>query len=154
MALATALLRYAVVDLATAESLRPALLPLRPPVAETLFQRDMPERILAVGPWLVNLGRAPDVAAALAGFRKGFPWGYYLHSDIEIMSLRHALRKFNLVELAGQRRPVLFRYWDPRVMRDFLQIATSAQKRQFTEWIARIESADGSFDLVSSRDDD
>ena len=147
------LVRFAVVDLASAEALAATIGALQPPQAETLLSREMPAKLLQVGPWLVDLNRCPQVAAALAELGKTVPWGYYVHSDVDLLSLRRGLRRFNLVTMPGFERPVLFRYWDPRVLRDFIAVATPAQRRQFMEWIARIESADGSFDLRSEAED-
>jgi hypothetical protein len=147
------LIRYAVVDLASAPALAEAVASLRPPQAETLFLPEMPARLLQAGPWLVDLGRTPEVAAALAGLGPRVPWGYYLHADVDLMWLRLGLRKFYLACMPGFARPVLFRYWDPRVLRDFMAVATSAQRRQFMEWILRIEAADGSFDFRQKAED-
>ena len=135
--------RYAVIDLASAPTLRPAIPRLLSSIAEPLLARTMPLQLLQVGPWLVHLADAPEVAAALAALGPAAPWGYYLHAKVDIVSLRQALRKFNLAQLPDAQREVLFRYWDPRVLRIFLDHATPVQRGRFLEWIDRVEWADG-----------
>lgn len=137
--------RYALVDLASAVALRPLVPGLRSSVAEPLLARSMAPQILQVGPWLVDLAEAPEVARVIAGFGTEVPWGYYLHARVDILSLRQSLRKFNLAQLPGSAKEVLFRYWDPRVSRIFLDGATPVQRGRFMEWIDRIEWPDGTF---------
>ena len=136
--------RYALVDLASAPPLRPIIPKLRSAIAEPLFARTMPLEVLQVGPWLVNLSEVPEVESMIVGFGIEVPWGYYLHSMFDLVSLRQSLRKFNLAQLAGTSREMLFRYWDPRVIRIFLDGATPVQRHRFLEWIEMIEWADGS----------
>jgi hypothetical protein len=140
---ASGVFRYALVDLASAVPLRPVIPRLRSAIAEPLFARSQPLQLLEVGPWLVDLAEAPEVAATIAGFGADIPWGYYLHSKVDMISLRQSLRKFNLAQLAGSKKEMLFRYWDPRVIRIFLDGATPVQRARFLEWIDRIEWADG-----------
>lgn len=140
---ASGVFRYALVDLASAAPLRPVIPKLRSSVAEPLFARSQPLQLLEVGPWLVDLSEAPEVEAALAGFGPDYPWGYYVHSKVDMISLRQSLRKFNLAQLAGTSKEMLFRYWDPRVLRIFLDGATPVQRGRFLEWIERVEWPDG-----------
>lgn len=143
---ATAPFRYAVIDLANAERLRPAVTGLRSSFAEPLLDRSFSPKLLQVGPWLVRLSKAPEVESALGTLAPGTPWGYYLYASFDLQSVRQALRRFNLVTLADASRPLLFRYWDPRVLEVFLNVAEPHQHAQFFEWIARVEDADGRFD--------
>lgn len=135
--------RYAVVDLASAVALRPVVPRLLSAVAEPLLARSMPLQLLEVGPWLVHLADAPEVAATIAGYGNAVPWGYFVHSRVDILSLRQSLRKFNLAKLPDRPKEVLFRYWDPRVLKIFLHRATMVQRGQFFAWIDRVEWADG-----------
>ncbi len=139
----TGAFRYAVIDLASAESLRTVVPRLLSAVAEPLLDRSMPLHLLQVGPWLVLLDDAPEVDRTLAAYGPQIPWGYYLHAQVDLLSLRQSLRKFNLAQLPDRPKPVLFRYWDPRVLRIFLDRTTSAQRGQFMAWIDSIAWADG-----------
>ncbi len=135
--------RYAVVDLASAPTLRAVVLKLLPSVAEPLFARNSAAQVLEVGPWLIQLSDAPEVDRTIADLGPTVPWGYFLHSSIDILSLRQSLRKFNLAQVDGHPRPMLFRYWDPRVLRSFLNHTSPAQRARFLEWIDLVEWADG-----------
>lgn len=136
--------RYVVIDLASAVALRPAVPRLLSSVAEPLLARNLPAQLLEVAPWLVDLSQAPEVAETLQTMGTRVPRGYYLVARIDLLSLRQALRKFNLAKLPDRKREVLFRYWDPRVLPTFLDHCTQAQRMRFMEWIDRVEFADGS----------
>jgi len=138
--------RYAVIDLAVADQMRPKVLGRLRTEAETLFARNASRKVLEVGPWLVRLSQAPDIQRSLDALDPELPWGYYVYAAIDIVSLRQTLRRFNLVRLPEDGQEVLFRYWDPRVMRVFLQVANRDQRDKLFEFIDRIEAPDGSFD--------
>lgn len=142
--------KYAVVDLAAATSLRSAVLGKLRTVAEPLLARNAPIQVLEVGPWIVRLSKAEDIARALGTVGPDSPWGYYVYTSVDIVSLRQTLRRFNLVGLPGSPKPVLFRYWDPRVMRSFLEIASRSQRRSLFDFIDRVQALDGSFDAQAT----
>lgn len=79
---------------------------------------------------------------------KAVPRGYFVEASIDIVSLRHALGRFNLARLPSKTTPVLFRYREPRIMRVFLHVAHPEQSARLFEWV---EAADGSFDAVADR---
>lgn len=113
--------------------------------AVTLFAENTASRVLDAGPWVVHLAKAPEVARALERLDPSLPWGYYVHASIDLMSLRQTLRRFNLARLPNPDREVLFRYWDPRVMKAFLKIGSRSQRSKLFDFIDLIEAADGSF---------
>jgi hypothetical protein len=145
--------RYAMIDLAVAEALRSQVAGLQPPVGETLFDRRADRRLLLVAPWLVRLSLAQDIGRRLEELGPSLPWGCYVYSTVDISSLRAALRRFNIARLPNSARKVLFRYWDPRVMRVFLAVANKAQRELLFEWIERIEAPDRSFAATAPRTD-
>jgi hypothetical protein len=132
---------YAVIDLAVAKQLRTALTEKRIPAAEPLFSWSFDKKLLEVGPWLVRLSAAPEVERVLAEYGEDVPWGYYVSSSVDLLTLRKSLRRYNLVQITGMPGEVLFRYWDPRVMATFLKIATEFQNGRLFEWIDHIEVA-------------
>lgn len=149
-ALSTELFRYVVIDLASIAELCPVIRRLRPSAAQPLFARTSAQELLDVGPWLVRLSNAPEVERTLANMSPEVPWGYYVQTSFDIISLRQTLRRFNMVRVAAPPREVLFRYWDPRVMRMFLEVADSRQRGAFFEFIDRLECPNGSFDARAS----
>ena len=106
--------RDAVIDLASAPALRPLMPKLLSAVAESLLARNLDLALLQVGPWIVHVADAPEVDRILTGYAPDMPWGHYIHADVDIVSLRLALRKFNLAKLDGIEREVILRYRDTR----------------------------------------
>lgn len=131
--------KYAVIDLASAAMLRPAVTNSRSSAATPLFAKELGREMLGVGPWLVRLSKAPEIERTLNGIDTEVSWGYYVYSTVDIVSLRQSLRRFNLVQVSKKSKPMLFRYWDPRVMRVFLDVATKEQQDRLFEWIERFE---------------
>ena len=115
--------------------------------AQPLFSPKLDIEILSVGPWIVNTMRVPELEETIDAKYANVPWGYFIDTTVDIVSLRRALRRYNYVEVPTQTNPVLFRYWDPRVMENFLKIATREQLRVLFEFIERFEGPPGTFDV-------
>lgn len=60
----------------------------------------------------------------------GKSWGILIKSSADFKTLYQHLRRFLTVQLEGGNQ-VLFRYYDPRVLRLFLPSCTTAQLREF-----------------------
>ena len=74
----------------------------------------------------------------MQGLRRA--WGYVLHGTRDLAGLRHHLRKFNRVRIAGRADHVLFRYFDPVVLHNCLtEIFDAAQIARFCDGIAAVE---------------
>lgn len=142
------LTRYALVDLAVARDLSGLITGAHQTKVAPLLAWTMPAKVLEVGPWLVDLGQFSECNSALLGLPLEMPWGMYLESRAKIASLRHSLRRFNLAEIPGAAKPVLFRYWDPRVMAGFLQVATEAQRKSLMRDIVRLHAPNNAFDIT------
>jgi len=138
---------YAVVDLATAEALRPMVDREHQSIATSLFSYSQPRALLQVGPYLVRLSKVPEIEVFLKNYGENVAWGYYIHSTFDISSLRQSLRYFNLVRLRSNRKEVLFRYWDPRVIEVFFNVATPRQKKRFFDLIERVVIGSKCFDV-------
>lgn len=137
------LFRYAVVDLATADGIRDAVMRKLPSDKAPLLGRKMPYPLLANGPWILRLSKTLTARGIREEDLVNENWGYFIEADIDIDSLRQTLRRFNLVRLEGRPTPVLFRYWDPRIMKVFLRVSTKQQRRSLFEFIETIKFADG-----------
>jgi len=55
----------------------------------------------------------------------------YLTCDRPFAEVRKHLRRFLTVELEGSSKPVLFRFYDPRVLRVFLPTCTPKEVLEF-----------------------
>ena len=141
----TAPYKYTVVDLAVVPELTPVMRHQLRSVALPLLSQRAPDPVLDVGPWVVRHTKASDLAAQIDALATHLAWGFFVFTSVDLVSVRHTLRRFNLATLPDRKRPVLFRYWDPRVMATFLEVATPEQRARFFEFIDRVEAPDGSF---------
>lgn len=147
---------FANFDLAAALPLRLPVSTLRQPDGEPLIDRDGFPELLAVGPWLVDLKRRPELSNIWQASGRWRNWGYTLRTEAELHELRFHLRKFNLIRIAGVASPVFFRNFDALVLRRFLlEVATDSQIDAFFGPIERISIEDPAnsrvIDIVNPR---
>jgi hypothetical protein len=84
-----------------------------------LFAGELSPELEQAAPHLVQLSPRDSLSDSLLEFGWGQAWGMYLQSDDPIRTLRRHLRTFLRVrDEAG--RYLLFRYYDPRVLRVYL----------------------------------
>jgi hypothetical protein len=111
--------------------------------ARSLYQGDIGESLAHVSPYLLTLQEGdPDSCwFAEAGF--GRSWGLFVTAPIGFDELRRHLRKFNMV-YRESGEPLVFRFYDPRVLRLFLPTCTPDELRRFFGPIASflIETAE------------
>jgi hypothetical protein len=72
-----------------------------------------------VAPYLVHLQINTDFTAWVTGEGWGKHWGIFALSSADLRSLRQHFRGF-LTVYDPNTRPMLFRYYDPRVLRTYL----------------------------------
>ncbi|MFO0602052.1 MAG: DUF4123 domain-containing protein [Polyangiales bacterium] len=83
-----------------------------------------------VAPYLVALDDGSPLWDALLGDAWGDAWGVWVRSDAGFDDLRRHLRRFLRVQGEDGRR-MLFRWYDPRVLRVYLPTCTDAERRAF-----------------------
>lgn len=84
-----------------------------------LYSAPVPPALQAAAPYLVQLDTGyPDTLRLLRN-AWGQSWGVFLKADTSLRNLRRHLRGFLMVHDPGGRR-VVFRYYDPRVLRVYL----------------------------------
>lgn len=95
-----------------------------------------PEMELA-SPYLVQLYQDDQVSDRL--IREGWSksWGVFLTAEVSLPALRRHLRTLLIVREQSGRR-LLFRYWDPRVLRVFLPTCRTEELRQIFGPISEI----------------
>lgn len=121
---------FAVVDAARDERI---LQLLRESVAEyrSLYEGPRGEALEEVAPYLVSLSQKCSLEQALIQEGWGRNWGVYLtcHHPLEVV--RRHLRKFLMVEMEEELKRLYFRFYDPRVLGQFLQTCNTAQHKEF-----------------------
>lgn len=93
-----------------------------------LYSGKLPRELEMVAPQLVELHPGNRLTAQLLDEGWGNAWGVYLRTA-DPSNLRHHLRKFLKVQDEDGRR-LLFRYYDPRVLRVYLPTCTAAELAQ------------------------
>ena len=117
---------YVVLDSArderVAELVREAVDPSR-----SLYEGPRGEALADVAPYLVQLRADSQLLDRLVAEGWGRSWGVFLDSRLRFELMRRHLRRFLVVEAEPTDEQLYFRYYDPRVLRDFLPLATVRQ---------------------------
>lgn len=123
--------------------------------AQILYEGYVAPEIAEVAPYLVPAPRKAGVAEQLVTYGWGDSWGVFCNSKLPANDLRRHLRKFLTVKTETGKR-MLFRFYDPRVLRVYLPTCTPAELQTFFGPIERftMESKDGSKMIVHRRERD
>jgi hypothetical protein len=120
---------FAVLDAARDEAVLSLVHRLGLP-ARSLYAGEAEGAYGAAGPWLVALGRRGPLLPELVGAAWGRAWGVLVASEASFREVRAALRRLVTVRL-DDGREVLFRFYDPRILRVILPTADADQLGYF-----------------------
>jgi hypothetical protein len=112
---------------------------------ECLLSGDLDPALRAAAPHIVRLMYGSLAFEKLIGEAWGQSWGMFVAARVGMRMVRRHLRTFLRVQ-TSDRRKLLFRYYDPRVLRVFLPTCDPAQLWQIFGPIQRfdMEGADSS----------
>jgi pSer/pThr/pTyr-binding forkhead associated (FHA) protein len=113
----------------------------------------LPGRVLdEVAPYLVRLVAGSDLLDRLLRGGWGQAWGFYFNSSEHPKEVRRHLRRFLMVKDDESLERLYFRYYDPRVLREFLPVANERQLADLFAGFARVvyEGADGEPTVVDA----
>jgi hypothetical protein len=96
---------------------------------QCLYSGHLPRELKWVAPYLVELPRDNETARNLIRRSWGKSWGIFLWVT-DYTNLRPHLRKFLRVQ-DESKQSLLFRYYDPRVLREFLPTCDAEQLKLF-----------------------
>ncbi len=105
--------------------------------SDSLYDGDIRENLADVAPYLLKID---DGSAALEWIIEngyGNSWGIFLDTDEDFQTVRKHLRKFLIVENQEGKR-MFFRFYDPRVIKDFLPTCSGGQTEEFFGNITKI----------------
>jgi hypothetical protein len=113
--------------------------------SRSLYQGDLGESLAHVSPYLLSLREDQPESRWFAEAGFGQNWGLFVTTPIGFDELRRHLRKFNIV-YRENGTPLVFRFYDPRVLRRFLPTCTPDELRRFfgpiESFLAETEEAD------------
>lgn len=127
--------RYAIIDGAVMKDLMDFLSEHNPPHA-CLYSEPLQPELVELAPYLLEV--TPEVEKWLQWNTS--PWGIYLTAKTTMRVLRQHLRKYLQVLLPNEKKPVIFRFYDPRNIWDFLSVLSDWEKHLFLGDISRIET--------------
>lgn len=120
---------YAILDGARDPAVHPMVLRSRLP-ARCLYIGDLHPDLAAAAPWLVQLPKAEPATRALFERAWGSAWGVFVQSSVGMAALHRHCRTLLRVE-DERRKRMLFRYYDPRVLRVYLPTCTVSELHLF-----------------------
>jgi hypothetical protein len=120
---------YAILDGASIPKLVNTLHEQKPEFC-CLYPGELKPDMAAVAPYLVRLEPGKGFTEQLLKEGWGTHWGVFVVSGGDLRAMRDHLREFHKVELPDQRA-VIFRYYDPRVLRIFLPVCNEPELNQF-----------------------
>lgn len=94
----------------------------------SLYEGVKGEALADVAPYLVSFRRGSGLLQRLIEEGWGRSWGIFLVSQSSMKNVRRQFRRFLLVEEDETFARLYFRFYDPRVMREVMPIATTRQK--------------------------
>jgi hypothetical protein len=96
----------------------------------SLYQGDVGDSLANVSPYLLTLQEEQPAALRFADAGFGQSWGLFLTTAAGFDDVRRHLRKFNIV-YRQDGTPLVFRFYDPRVLRVFLPTCTASELQRF-----------------------
>ena len=111
---------------------------------ECLLHGELAPDIAEVAPYLVALERDSELADWVIGHGWGNHWASFAVAPCDLRTVWFHLRTLNIV-YGPDGKPMLFRYYDPRVLRIFLPTCNAEQVVQMfgpiASFVAEAESA-------------
>lgn len=120
---------FAILDGASAPNLVKHLYEHEPEYC-CLYRGELEPDMATVAPYLVRLEAESKFTELVLTEGWGNHWGSFVISPATLRVLRDHFRAFHTVELPDQRT-VLFRYYDPRVLRNFLPVCNPTELAAF-----------------------
>jgi hypothetical protein len=99
--------------------------------ASSLYEGVDGDGLADVAPYLVRFSPDSALLDRIVDEGWGLAWGVYFTASRPSKDIRRHLRRFLMVEPEDRKERMYFRYYDPRVLRDFLPIATPRQRSEF-----------------------
>jgi hypothetical protein len=106
-----------------------------------LYDGALPPELAAAAPYVVELRARHPFTRRVLGQGWGESWGCLVGTSVALPEVRRHLRRFLRVE-TEERRKLLFRFYDPRVLRAYLPTCTPDELAAFFGPITRFVTED------------
>ncbi|WP_413483516.1 DUF4123 domain-containing protein [Morganella psychrotolerans] len=126
---------YAVIDAASEPDVFSLLDKYNPPAC-CLYSEPLQPDITELAPYLVEVTEA--VRKWLDA--RQTPWGIYIYATASMRELRHHLRKFTMVIIPDQEKPVFWRFYDPRNIWEMLATFDNWRLHTFLGPVTKLET--------------
>lgn len=126
---------YAIIDAASEPDIFSLLDEYNPPVC-CLYSEPLQPEIAELAPYLVEV--TDDVRKWLDA--RQTPWGIYVCTTVNMRELRHHLRKFTMVIIPDQEKPVFWRFYDPRNIWEILATFDDWRLHTFLGPVTKLET--------------
>lgn len=120
---------YVVLDGASVPDLQLKLYEMRPQ-SVCLYRGEPEPDIAEVAPYLVRIVPGDEFTNWILNEGWGKHWGIFAQSRYSLTEMRKHFRSFLTVH-DESGKPLLFRYYDPRVLRDFLPACNGVELKTF-----------------------
>lgn len=127
--------RYAIVDGCIVDNLLDYLTELNSPHT-CLYAEPLQPELVKLAPYLLEVTSGVEEWLNT----KKSPWGMYLTTNATMRVLRQHLRKYLQVLIPDESKPVIFRFYDPRNIWDFLSVLSDWEKHILLSDIIKIET--------------
>ncbi len=97
----------------------------------SLYEGPQAQELAVAAPYLLELPEGSELLEMLVHEGWGRSWGIFLRSKLSFLEVRRHLRKHLLVRVEEVKKPVYFRFYDPRVLRLFLPSCAPDQAEEF-----------------------
>ncbi|MFN6160807.1 MAG: DUF4123 domain-containing protein [Planctomycetota bacterium] len=97
-------------------------------LVQSMYSGKAAQQYRAIAPYLFTL--TPDLLDWIVADLAGQPWGFLFHAELDFKSARKHFRNFVTV-LDPQGEKMLFRFYDPRVLKMFVESANEQENQSF-----------------------
>ena len=126
---------FAVLDGASVQGLRVKLHQVQPEHV-CLYRGELEPDMAEVAPYLVRLERKAEFTEWVLTQGWGKHWGIFACAQADLHAMRQHFRRFLMVH-DESGKPLYFRFYDPRVLRDYLP---TCDREQLTEMFGPVAS--------------
>lgn len=137
---------YAILDGASNPALLDYLYAEQQPEFACLYRGELEPDLAECAPYVVRLEIGTPFTDWLTTSGWGLHWGVFAVAKCDLKSMRYHLRRLTMVYEPETNKPLLFRFYDPRVMNVFLPTCDNKQAQEFfgpvQAWYAETSQGD------------